>query len=52
MAMRNEGSENERSQGAKPDEAMAATNGVDITETVLSVTTIRLTEWLDAPEIG
>ena len=45
MAMRNEKSKTgEAFSASMPDEPMAATNGVDITETVLSVTCIRLAE--------
>ena len=52
MAMRNEGSKTNGANVPMPDEATATTNGVDITETVFSVTTIRLTEWSEAREIA
>ena len=50
--MRNEKSKPKGASAPTPDEAMAATNGVDITEMVLSVTTFRLTELFEAPEIA
>jgi hypothetical protein len=52
MAMRIEGSKTSGTNVPMPDAAMAATNGVDITETVLSVTTIKLMERDEAYEIA